>query len=280
MLEFDDILKVFTFNVLFCKANYKEFGDDEVIPNYSFDNEEKKYKAIDYLKTPLGKQIVKVSMEMNVNKVVLKELKTKGLKNTEKNKKIIMDEKKELNYEENDLPHTLHLIHTNIINKKDKYEERLEQRFVKENIIQDEDEYMDDETKEKRKEYLNKIIKAPIYLFLEDKIESYLMPDMSLINLFLAMSLFPNDKWAIYKNQYYSVVVNNWGHKPSKVFDMLYYYKQTEENDNREYINKLDNNGTRPFMLATNYKQFNKVFNEIVEKDAKIKPKNGEIILM
>lgn len=269
MIKPEDVVRVHDFNVLFLKSAYKDFQDNEEITNCAIVCEHNRNRVIELLKSPLGKQFLKIDMKENINKIILLELKKKGLKNIPKNRKIILNEKPELNCDEDDLPFMLHSIHTNIINKKDKYENRLEQQLVKNNFISDEDDYMEEEEREKRKKTLSDLVESPIYLYLEDQLESYLMPYMTWTNLFLAMSIYPDDVWSIYKNQYYSVVVNNWSQKPYKVFDLLYYYNYSE---------KLDRGGTKAFMLATNYKQFEKIFNERVEKDSTIKPKNYEII--
>lgn len=271
-ITFEDVVKVHTFNSLYFQNPHNKrryFEDDETIKNVACENEEMREKIIELLKTDLCRQMIKLDMEENIDKAIVLKLKERNLKNIPKNRKIILKENPELDWNEKDLPYMLHLIRTNIINKKDKYEERLEQQLVEDKIICDEDDYMEEEAREKRKNDLDNLIKSPVNVYLKDQLETYLLPHMSWTNLFLAMRLYKDDVWAIYRNQYYSVVCNNWSSKPYKVFDLLYYYNNAE---------KLDRGGTKCFMLSTNYDQFKSLFDETAVRDTKTKAKNYEII--
>ena len=271
-ITFEEVVKVHAFNSLFFQnphSKRKYFQDDETIQNVACESEEMRERIIELLKTDLARKMLKMDMEENIHKTIISKLKEKKLKNIPKNRKIILDENPVLNWNEKDLPYMVHLIQTNIIYKKDRFEERLEQQLVRDNFICDEDELMEEEAREKRKNDLNNLLKSPVSVYLEDQLETYLLPHMSWTNLFLAMRLYKDDVWAIYRNQYYSVVCNNWVNKPYKVFDLLHYYNHSE---------KLDKGGTRAIMLATNYSQFLMLFNETAERDTTTKAKEYEII--
>ena len=148
------------------------------------------------------------------------------------------------------------------------FEEELESVLVDNGVIDDYEEYDDDLRTTLRLNKITKWLKPMINEYILNQLDTYIITGSCftyglIVNLYLAMNILPNEDWGVFRNEYHAVVVNNFNKNkpPTMVFDILMYYslkKNLEDDEN--YIDKKDKNGTRAYLFATNPLQYEKIY--------------------
>ena len=241
--------------------------DDVVIRNFDFSDKYNWKKCLDLLKSKEGKKVLMFGMKEYLNNEIRCELLKKNINPSVRVMREYKKTNKQYQHDVSSLP-----FHFNagdgFCNSIMLFEEELESVLVDNGVIDDYDDYDDDLRTTLRLNKLTKWLKPMVDEYILNQLDTYIITGSCftyglIVNLYLAMNILPNEDWGVFRNEYHAVVVNNFNQDkpPTMVFDILMYYslkKNLEEDEN--YINKKDKNGTRAYLFATNPSQYEKLY--------------------
>ena len=246
--------------------------DDAVIRNFDFSNKHNWKECLTLLKSAEGKKVLTFGIKEYLNNEIRCELLKKNINPSIRAMREYKKNNKQYQHDVSSLP-----FHFNagdgFCNSIMLFEEELESLLVDNGVIDDYDEYDDDLRTTLRLNKLTKWLKPMIDEYILNQLDTYIITGSCftyglIVNLYLAMNILPNEDWGVFKNEYHAVVVNNFNKNkpPTLVFDILMYYslkKNLEDDEN--YIDKKDKNGTRAYLFATNPEQYERLYFQVAE---------------
>lgn len=241
--------------------------DDVIIRNFDFSDKHNWRNCLDLLKSEEGKKVLMFGMKEYVNNEIKSALLKKNINLTVRAIRDYKKNNKQYQYDKFSLP-----FHFNagdgFCNKIMLFEEEIESVLVENGVIEDYDDYDDNLRTTLRLNKITKWLKPMNDEYILNQLDTYIIPGSCftyglIINLYLAMNILPNEDWGVLRNDYHAVIVNNFNKNkpPTMVFDILMYYSlksNLEEDEN--YINKNDKNGTRAYLFATNPSQYERLY--------------------
>lgn len=241
--------------------------DDVLIRNYDFSDKYNWKECLILLKSVEGKKVQTFGIKEYLDNEIRSELLKKNINPSIRAVREYRKKNKQFQYNKSSIPFYYNA-GDGFCNKIMLFEEELESVLVDNGVIDDYDEYDDDLRTTLRFNKINKWLDPIRNEYILNQLDTYIITGSCftyglIINLYLAMNVLPKEDWGVLRNEYHAVVVNNFNQNkpPTMVFDILMYYslkKNLEEDEN--YINRKDVNGTRAYLFATNRLQYEKLY--------------------
>lgn len=246
--------------------------DNVIIRNFDFSDKHNWKECLTLLKSAEGKKVLTFGIKEYLNNEISCNLLKKNINPTIRTMRDYKKNNKQYQHDKSSLPFYFN-VGDGFCNKIMLFEEELESVLVDNGVIDDYEEYDDDLRTTLRLNKLTKWIQPMLDEYILNQLDTYIIAGSCftyglIVNLYLANNILPLEDWGVFRNEYHAVVVNNFNKNrpPTMVFDILMYYSlKTNLEEDENYIDKKDKNGTRAYLFATNPSQYERLYFQVAE---------------